>query len=96
MSLYVYPNPRNVQHREWPMSAIGSGWWWRVHVGSLAVTQGPSGRDIDGEALGSTEGIWEISIPSSQFFCKSKTTLKKKKNLKKTVNLKAVLKKKKR
>ena len=44
--------------------------------------------DVDndgGYACVQSETMWEISVPSSQFYCKSKTASKKKKSLKNVI-----------
>ena len=42
-SLDMRPNPQNVHHHEWALTPTMDCEWWRVKVGSLPVTDVPSG-----------------------------------------------------
>ena len=89
VSLYIFPNPQNVQDQEWTlMSTMDSGWWWCVHAGLSFVTKVPFQGDVDS---GGGVHVWgkgvhgKSMLLSPQFCCKPKTTLK---NILKIKNLK--------
>lgn len=50
MSLYIYPNPQNVQHQEGILAKLWTGWPWCVNLGLSIATYVPL--------------WWEITIKS--------------------------------
>lgn len=59
---------------------MGFGWLWGISVGSSSVTSLVVDDDNwGGYACVATGGIWEISVPSSQFYYEPKAALKKQK-----------------
>lgn len=59
------------------------GWSWCAHIGSSVAADAPVVGDVDSAESYACVGIgdiWEISVPSSPFFCEPKLALKKKKS----------------
>lgn len=48
----------------------------RFILGNKSATPVSDGDNVGGYARVKTESIWEIFVPFSQFFCKTKTALK--------------------
>lgn len=88
MTLYICPNPQDVNHQEGTLSLYTSKlltlgecdvvMWVHLRAGAVDSGRGRRGRAVP---VWGEETPWESSVPSSQFSGEPKTTLKKIKSL---------------